>query len=106
LAAEVKIICPFMPPDRPRAMDRWRTNDQYKPMRAVLVMGLLISLAACSGDPKSYGITGPGQQPIAPVAPTPDPNGSTVTPGVPTPGSYYGSSIGPIPSNSGYYGYN
>jgi hypothetical protein len=33
-------------------------------MRAILVLGLLIVLAACSGDPKSFGITGPGTQPV------------------------------------------
>jgi hypothetical protein len=32
-------------------------------MRAILALGLLIVLAACSGDPKSFGITGPGNQP-------------------------------------------
>jgi hypothetical protein len=36
-------------------------------MRAILALGLLIVLAACSGDPKSYGITGPGVRPV-PVA--------------------------------------
>jgi len=89
-------------------MDRRRTNDQYKPMRAVLVLGLLISVTACSGDPKSYGITGPGQHPVTPgVGSIANPDSSTTpTPGVPTPDSYYGSSIGPIPSSSGFYGYN
>jgi hypothetical protein len=36
-------------------------------MRSILALGFLIVLAACSGDPKSYGITGPGAQP-APAA--------------------------------------
>jgi hypothetical protein len=36
-------------------------------MRAMLALGLLIVLAACSGDPKSFGITGPGIQPVVPA---------------------------------------
>jgi len=75
-------------------------------MRAALAFSAMILLAACSGDPKSYGITGPGQQTPAPVVSPLDSNASTPTPGVPTAGSYYGSSIGPIPTNSGFFGYN
>jgi hypothetical protein len=37
-------------------------------MRAIFALGLLIILAACSGDPKSYGITGPGTQPVRTAA--------------------------------------
>jgi hypothetical protein len=36
--------------------------------RSILALGLLIVLAACSGDPKSYGITGPGAQPVPAAA--------------------------------------
>jgi hypothetical protein len=79
---------------------------QYAAMRAVLAFGIVMLVAACSGDPKSYGITGPGQNPITPVAPMADPNASSPAPGVPTSNSYYGSSIGPIPSSSGFFGYN
>jgi hypothetical protein len=76
-------------------------------MRAVLAFSTVILLAACSGDPRSYGITGPGQQSLAPVTVPVDPDASTSTPGVPTSSSYYyGSSIGPIQSNSGFFGYN
>jgi len=75
-------------------------------MRAVFAFSVMMLLAACSGDPRTYGITGPGQQSLAPVAAPVDPDASTPTPGVPTAGSYYGSSIGPIRSNSGFFGYN
>jgi hypothetical protein len=37
-------------------------------MRAILALGLLIVLAACSSDPKSFGITGPGDQPVPAAA--------------------------------------
>jgi hypothetical protein len=37
-------------------------------MRTILALGLLITLAACSGDPKSFGITGPGSQPVSAAA--------------------------------------
>jgi len=37
-------------------------------MRAILALGLLIVLTACSGDPKSFGITGPGAQPTPAAA--------------------------------------
>lgn len=73
-------------------------------MRAILTLGCLIALSACSGDPKSFGITGPGPQgtPSGPVFQVP---GET-SPGVSTSGSYYGPSNGPVKSNSGFFGYN
>jgi hypothetical protein len=37
-------------------------------MRAILALGLLIVLTACSSDPKSFGITGPGVQPVPAAA--------------------------------------
>ncbi|MFL5281018.1 MAG: hypothetical protein ACJ8AW_08450 [Rhodopila sp.] len=78
----------------------------YAAMRAVLAFGAVMLLAACSGGPGAYGITGPGPQPVAPVNPMADPDATAPPPGVPTTDSYYGSSIGPIPSSSGFFGYN
>jgi hypothetical protein len=86
-------------------MDRSRVIAHNAAMRVVLVLGFLSLLAACSGDPKSYGITGPGPQ-AAPVAPAVDQEQSNPVPGVSTSGSYYGPSNGPIKSNSGFFGYN
>jgi hypothetical protein len=45
-----------------------RGNGANFCMRAILALGLLIALAACSGDPKSFGITGPGPQPVPAAA--------------------------------------
>jgi hypothetical protein len=74
-------------------------------MRSVLAFGLLIFLAACSGDPRSYGITGPGAQP-APAAPsTPSPDTAPV-PGVTTSGTPYGPTPMPSTGGSGFWGYN
>jgi hypothetical protein len=76
-------------------------------MRALLALGFLIVLTACSGDPAKYGITGPGTQP-APVpvkaAETPD---TQPVPGVSTMGSSYGPGTGgPSTGSSGFWGYN
>jgi hypothetical protein len=49
-------------------MGQLRGNGANFCMRAVLALGLLIALAACSGDPKSFGITGPGIQPVPAAA--------------------------------------
>jgi hypothetical protein len=75
-------------------------------VRAVLAFGFLMLLAACSGDPRSYGITGPGPQPAPVVLPADTADTSNPVPGVPTSGSYYGPSNGPIKSNSRFFGYN
>ncbi|HEY0425724.1 MAG TPA: hypothetical protein VGC82_20575 [Rhodopila sp.] len=74
-------------------------------MRAMIVLGLLVLLTACSGDPASYGITGPGIQklPVGPAADTPD---SSPTPGISTTGSSYGPSNRPTTGGSGFWGYN
>jgi hypothetical protein len=74
-------------------------------MRPLLLLGFLIVLTACSGDPAKYGITGPGTQPV-PVAKAADsPDGQPV-PGVTTMGSSYGPSNGPSSGSSGFWGYN
>jgi hypothetical protein len=49
-------------------MGQLRGNGANFCMRAVLALGLLIALAVCSGDPKSFGITGPGIQPVPAAA--------------------------------------
>jgi hypothetical protein len=49
-------------------MGQLRRNGANFCMRAILALGLLIALAACSGDPKSFGITGPGTQPVPAAA--------------------------------------
>ncbi len=74
-------------------------------MRTSVLLIVLIGLAACSGDPKAMGITGPGPQ-AAPVAPSLDEDGGNPIPGVSTTGSQYAPSIGPIKGNTGFYGYN
>ena len=75
-------------------------------MRVVVLFGFLAALAGCSGDPRSYGITGPGNEP-EPVAPTPDATPDTSpTPGVTTTGPMYGPTGGPSTGNSGFWGYN
>jgi hypothetical protein len=74
-------------------------------MHMLILLGVLVGLSACSGDPKSFGITGPGPQ-AAPVAPGVNDDSGNPVPGVSTSGSYYGPSNGPIKSNSGFFGYN
>jgi hypothetical protein len=75
-------------------------------MRSLLALGLLLILAACSGDPGSFGITGPG----SPAATKPDPaqtrDDTNGMPGVPTSGTYYGPTNGPVTGSSGFWGYN
>lgn len=64
---------------------------------------LLLCLGACSGDPRAYGITGPGAAP----QPPPQPNDSTLgDPGVPNTGSVYGPSITPSTGSGRFWGYN
>jgi hypothetical protein len=80
-------------------------SAQNPNMRMLLVFGLLSLLAACSGDPSKYGITGPGNSP-PPAASDANPAESTPTPGVPTFGPTYGPSIAPSTGSSGFWGYN
>ena len=74
-------------------------------MRAILVLGFLVSLAACSGGPGAYGITGPGTQP-APTVPTVDTPEAAPAPGVTTWGTPYGPTNAPTTGSSGFWGYN
>jgi hypothetical protein len=74
-------------------------------MRLVFALSSLIVLAACSGDPKSWGLTGPGPQQAPPEAPVAAPDTSP-TPGVTTTGPTYGPTFGPTGGNNGFWGYN
>ncbi len=79
---------------------------QHRGMRAVLAIFLLIGLTACSGDPRSYGITGPGAQP--PAAPSAEiaPEEASPVPGVSNSGTSYGPATQPTTGGSGFWGYN
>jgi hypothetical protein len=71
-------------------------------MRIASVL-LLLCLAACSGDPRSYGITGPG----SPAQPPEQPDDATVgQPGLPNSGTLYGPSVVPNTGTGRYWGYN
>jgi hypothetical protein len=74
-------------------------------MRAIIALGLLSLLTACSGKPADYGITGPGNSPppTVVVGPTPD---SSAIPGVTTTGPGYGPSNRPSSGSVGFWGYN
>jgi hypothetical protein len=71
-------------------------------MRIIAILSVLC-LAACSGDPRSYGITGPGK----PQAPPEQPDDSSVgRPGIPDSGTVYGPSVVPSTGSNRYWGYN
>jgi hypothetical protein len=84
-------------------MDRCFDVRQGSPMRFV-GLAFMLFLASCSGDPRSYGITGPGTQP----APVTAPAGAEATPspGVSTSGTSFGPSSSPTTGTSGFWGYN
>jgi hypothetical protein len=71
-------------------------------MRIALFL-LLSCLAACSGDPRSYGITGPGRQPAPPALPD---DATLGQPGIPDGGSVVGPSITPSTGSNRFWGYN
>ncbi len=71
----------------------------------IFVIGLLVALAGCSGDPASYGITGPGVQTTTPGPAINEPD-SSPTPGVSTTGTFYGPTDRPQSGPSGFFGYN
>ncbi|HEX2941644.1 MAG TPA: hypothetical protein VHO91_11390 [Rhodopila sp.] len=72
----------------------------------LFVLGFPLLLAACSGGPQAWGITGPGgAQAAAPAMPA-DPQETNAVPGVVTTGPSYGPNNGPTAGSSGYYGYN
>ena len=74
-------------------------------MRLLFALGFLTFLAACSGDPRSLGITGPGGQPEPPPPAEGVPDTNTA-PGVTITGPTYGPSQGPSSGDSGFWGYN
>ena len=73
-------------------------------MRALFVLTAMMALSACAGDPRSFGITGPGTGP-APVA-TPMGMDPDQLPGAPTYGTFYGPTNTPVTGSSGFWGYN
>lgn len=88
------------------AVDRAGGIAQSGVMRAFAILCVLSCavLAACSGDPRSLGITGPGIHPVA--QPQADP-GNGYSAGVPQSGTAYGPSYGePSRGSSGFWGYN
>jgi hypothetical protein len=89
-------------------MDSCRAFGHTRRMRVALAFGLLlaVAVAGCSGDPRSFGITGPGVQAVVPPAAAATGADTSPTPGAPTSGTYYGPSNGPITGGSGFWGYN
>jgi hypothetical protein len=76
-------------------------------MRALVVFFFLSLLTACSGDPRSFGITGPGAPPApAAAAPATDEPDAAAAPGVSTSGSYYGPTNRPTTGTGNFWGYN
>jgi hypothetical protein len=71
-------------------------------MRIVAIV-LLLCLAACSGNPAAYGITGPGRAPSPPEQPD---DASVGQPGLPDASAVYGPSLAPSTGPSGFWGYN
>jgi hypothetical protein len=69
-------------------------------MRTMLLL-LLLSLAACSGDPRAYGITG-----ARPAKPPPAPGEESSIGGAPDTGTVYGPTNGPTTGGGQFWGYN
>ena len=86
-------------------MDRALAIAHISLMRVIAIFAVLgcAVLAACSGDPSSYGITGPGVQTVPP--PSADP-GNATTAGVAPLGTSYGTSVAPTRGPTGFWGYN
>jgi hypothetical protein len=87
-------------------VDSFAGSAQNGGMRTLAILAFLICgvLAACSGDPKSLGITGPGIHTVPP--PDADP-GNGIPTGSPVAGtSYGGDSYGPTRGQTGFWGYN
>ena len=77
-------------------------------MRYILYILPMIALAACSADPRSLGITGPGVNPPPPPQnASPFDRDTGASPGVPSAGSFYGpTNNGGMTGQSGFWGYN
>lgn len=82
-------------------MDTLGKCRQYWAMR-ILAALVLFGLAACSGNPGAYGITGPNA-PVQPEAPT---DATLTAPGLPDNGTMYGPTVAPTTGQSRYWGYN
>jgi hypothetical protein len=61
---------------------------------------VLLGLAACSGNPRDYGITGPGSTPSL------QPDTTLGMPGVPDASTVYGPSLEPTTGSGRFWGYN
>jgi hypothetical protein len=78
-------------------------------MLRLIILLLPCVLAACSGGPQAWGITGPGQSPLptatpnAAASPVPD---ASPEPGTPNTGTAYGPNNGPTSGSGNFYGYN
>lgn len=72
--------------------------------RRLLPLAAACLLAACSGDPRALGITGPGASAAPP--PPPQEQGESAPLGAPQVGTPYGISIAPTTGTSGFWGYN
>jgi hypothetical protein len=83
------------------AVDNPDGRRQYPAMRHGLIL-LLIGLAACSGDPRDYGITGPAAPPPMPVENPADLGGS----GLPDATTTYGPSSAPSTGRGRFWNYN
>jgi hypothetical protein len=85
-------------------MDSLAGAAQNGTMRTLAILAFACGvLTACSGDPRSLGITGPGVQTVPP--PVTDP-GNGIPTGTPGAGTNYGSFYGSTPGPTGFWGYN
>ncbi len=71
------------------------------------LLAVLLALAACAGDPRSLGITGPGKAPASATVDTP----GAGLPGTDMPdplqsGSRFAPSVVPTTSGGRYWGYD
>jgi hypothetical protein len=91
-----------------RLMDIPARIGQRAVMLRILMLLTLAGLTACSGDPRSLGITGPGvNPPPAQQNASPFAEDTGAAPGLPTSGSFYGpTNNGPVTPSSGFWGYN
>ena len=73
-------------------------------MRWYTALLILVPLAACSGGPGAYGITGPGVQPLPPVAESMQ----DATPATHGASYFVAPGTAPVPAtgSSGFWGYN
>jgi hypothetical protein len=82
-------------------MDSGAAARHYRRMRMVLTL-LLLALAACSGNPSAYGITGPAR----PSGPQPTDDAVISAPGIPDGSTVVGPSMTPSTGSGRFWGYN